>query len=249
METEIFPLSSKYDKHWVNQNSYDGLTLYCTESLCQVLNLNEGMRVLDLGCGWAISSIFLAREFGVQAWGVDLEISASANYTRILEAGCNNQVYPLKCDARRLPFPEGFFDAIISIDAYSYFGMDERFLSYLVPFLKPEGCIGIVEGCFAREISSPSELPGYLKPIYWDDEDPWYAVHSAGWWKNFWEKTGLVRVFCSEILPQNEFIWQEYIKNNRQKKSEQKLIRALSNDTQNLIGLFRLAARRISIRK
>ena len=35
------------------------------------LDLRPGMRVLDLGCGRAASSIFLRREFGVQRWATD----------------------------------------------------------------------------------------------------------------------------------------------------------------------------------
>ena len=34
--------------------------------------LEPGMRVLDLGCGKGLSSIFLAKEFGVQVWAADL---------------------------------------------------------------------------------------------------------------------------------------------------------------------------------
>ena len=41
------------------------------------------MRVLDLGCGVAASSIFLRREFGVQVWATDLWFHASDNVPRI----------------------------------------------------------------------------------------------------------------------------------------------------------------------
>ena len=37
------------------------------------------MRVLDLGCGLAMSSIFLRREFDVQVWATDLWFNASEN--------------------------------------------------------------------------------------------------------------------------------------------------------------------------
>jgi cyclopropane fatty-acyl-phospholipid synthase-like methyltransferase len=36
------------------------------------MDLKPSMRVLDLGCGRAMSSIFLHREFDVQVWAVDL---------------------------------------------------------------------------------------------------------------------------------------------------------------------------------
>jgi cyclopropane fatty-acyl-phospholipid synthase-like methyltransferase len=44
------------------------------------------MRVLDLGCGRALSSIFLRKEFEVEVWAVDLWFSASENLQRIRDA-------------------------------------------------------------------------------------------------------------------------------------------------------------------
>ncbi len=41
------------------------------ESLARRLPLHARMRVLDLGCGKATSSIFLAREFGIEAWAAE----------------------------------------------------------------------------------------------------------------------------------------------------------------------------------
>ena len=39
--------------------------------------IEPGMKVLDLGCGKAMSSIFLAREFRVSVWATDLWIPAT----------------------------------------------------------------------------------------------------------------------------------------------------------------------------
>lgn len=50
--------------------------LWLTEFLGQAMELQPGMRVLDMGCGRALSSIFLAKEFGVQVWAADLWIAA-----------------------------------------------------------------------------------------------------------------------------------------------------------------------------
>lgn len=241
MSNEFFPLTAKYDKDWVRQNSFGGDTLYCLESLCEVIRFKKGMRILDLGCGNAISSIFLAKEFNVQVWAVDVEVSPAENYRRVIEADCNNNVFPIKANARDLPFPSGFFDAVVANDAYPYFGMDERYLAYIVQFLKPEGLIGIIDACFTRELNSLLEVPEYLKQLYLDD---WYSVHSIDWWKNFWEKTGLVKVLCADVLPRSDFIWQEVIKNTKDIESERNIINALLNDTEKLIAFFRLVAQR-----
>lgn len=61
-----FPLSNKYDPKWLLNNEMGLNVLWLTELLATKLDLKPGMRVLDLGCGRALSSIFLAKEFGVQ---------------------------------------------------------------------------------------------------------------------------------------------------------------------------------------
>ena len=44
--------------------------LWLGESLTEVATFRLGARVLDLGCGTALTSMFLAREFGVQVTAV-----------------------------------------------------------------------------------------------------------------------------------------------------------------------------------
>ena len=60
-----FPLSNSYDPEWVMDNQMGPNALWLMEWLCQDLDLKAEMRVLDLGCGTAMTSIFLARELGV----------------------------------------------------------------------------------------------------------------------------------------------------------------------------------------
>jgi cyclopropane fatty-acyl-phospholipid synthase-like methyltransferase len=68
--------------------------------------------VLDLGCGRAVSSIFLVREIGLQVWATDRWIPASDNWQRISAAGLQDRVFPIHADAHSLPFADGFFDTM-----------------------------------------------------------------------------------------------------------------------------------------
>ena len=49
-------------------------------------NVADGAHVLDLGCGRAITSIFLAKEFDLQVWATDLWIGPDNNWRRVQEA-------------------------------------------------------------------------------------------------------------------------------------------------------------------
>src|ERR1043166_8547253 len=120
--SEQFPRSSQYHPEWVLANASGGAnSLWLMEWLTTAMHLQPGMRVLDLGCGRASSSIFLRREFGVQVWATDLWFRASENMQRIRDAGVEDGVFPIHADARSLPFAPDFFDAVVCIDSYFYY--------------------------------------------------------------------------------------------------------------------------------
>ncbi len=103
-----FPRSSQYHPEWVIAHASNGgaNSLWLTEWLTTTMDLRPGMRVLDLGCGRATSSIFLRLEFGVQVCATDLWFSASENNQRIQDAGVADGVFPIHANARSLPFAD-----------------------------------------------------------------------------------------------------------------------------------------------
>src|ERR1700737_340658 len=116
--SERFPRASQYHPEWVLANASGGAnSLWLTEWLASGLELRPDMRVLDLGCGRASSSIFLRREFGVQVWATDLWFSAAENIQRIRDAGVEDGVFPLHADARSLPFAPAFLDAFVALNS------------------------------------------------------------------------------------------------------------------------------------
>src|SRR3546814_3442283 len=89
------------------------------------MSILPGSRVLDLGSGRGATSVFLAKELGVEVWAADLWISPAVVEPMLRDLGLSGQVHPVQADARALPFEDGFFDVIVSIDAWEYFGTDE----------------------------------------------------------------------------------------------------------------------------
>jgi SAM-dependent methyltransferase len=201
-----YPRSASYDPTWVMDNLMGPNVLWLAEALTQVMDLKPGMRVLDLGCGKAISSIFLAKEFGLQVWATDLWIKATDNWQRICEAGVEESVFPIYAEAHALPFADDFFDAVISLDAYHYFGTDDLYLGYISRFLKPGGQTGIVAPGLLREFEDG--LPEHLAP-YWEWE--FWTFHSPDWWRNHWEKTGKVEVEYADSIPEGWEFWLKWL--------------------------------------
>ena len=203
LRLEAYPRSAGYDPEWVIENMMGPNVLWLAESLCQQLTLQPNMRVLDMGCGKAISSIFLAKEFGVQVWANDLWISASDNWSRITAAGLADRVFPIQAEAHALPYAEGFFDALVSFDAYQYFGTDNLYLGYYAKFVKPGGQIGIVVPGVQREFEAapPDHLAGY-----WDWE--FWSFHSPEWWRRHWDRTRKVDVTQADSVPDGWRQWR-----------------------------------------
>jgi len=199
------------------------------------------MRVLDLGCGKALSSIFLAKEYGVQVWAADFWIKATDNYDRIRQAEVEDRVFPIHADARSLPFAEGYFDAILCTDAFIYFGTDDLYLDYLQQFVKLGGQIGITVPGFMRELSG--KLPEHLLP-FWAQEY-WYW-HTVDWWRRHWERTGLVKEVSVEALPNGWKLWLQWKKARVKVEGETPSlvsdIRVLEADRGRYMGFIRMVA-------
>ena len=150
------------------------------EELMANVPLKKGMRVLDLGCGRGLTSVFLAEKYGAQVFAVDLWTSATENYNRFKQAGVCELIVPLQLDALRLPFAQGFFDAAISVDSYHYFGNnDSYFEKVLKPILKKDAIVAIAFPGMKYEVHD--NIPEEMKPL-WETEalEMW---HSIDWWK------------------------------------------------------------------
>ncbi|HTE19208.1 MAG TPA: methyltransferase domain-containing protein [Armatimonadota bacterium] len=227
-----------YHPEWIAASVSGGANaLWMTEWLAEALELRPGMRVLDLGCGRAASSIFLRREFGVQVWATDLWFSASENLQRIRDAGVEDGVFPIHADARNLPFATEFFDAIVSIDSFIYYGTDDLYLNTLARLVKPGGQVGIAGAGLVREIEGP--LPEHLRN--WWTPDLW-CLHSAAWWRRHWERTGILDIGVADTLPDGWRLWTDWHKEIAPDNAAE--IQALEADRGSYLGYVRVVGRR-----
>jgi len=181
-----------------------GLFLAC--EMARELELKPGMKVLDLACGDGETSIFLAKQYGVQVFAVDRRLDEARLLSRATQEGVAPLITPKKLDARFLPFAAGFFDAVFCLNSYFYFGTDDLYLPYLLGFVRDEGRIAIGSPCYRAELTSDTpkefliEFPDCL------------AVHSPAWWRTHFEKTGGVDILRCEPHPQSREFWEDFIR-------------------------------------
>ena len=128
------------------------------------------------------------------------------NQKRIVDAGLSDLVNPIHAEAHTLPFAEGFFDAIVCLDAYQYFGTADLYIGYLLDFLKPGSQLGAVMPGLSTEIGA--EIPETLVPFWEWDFCSW---HSPEWWRHHWAKTGKVTVDHANLIEDG---WRDWLRFN-----------------------------------
>ena len=202
------------------------------------LGLLEGMRLLDVGCGWGGMVMHAAREYGVRALGVTLSAEqASWAQRAIKEAGLSSLAEVRHLDYRDVT--EDGFDAVSSIGLTEHIGKAQlpAYFAFLYGKLRPEG--RILNHCITRTVSSEPnsrpdgfifryvfpdgelEAPGLLMTLMHDagfevrhteNLREHYAMTLAGWCANLdrhWDEA------VSEVGQGTARVWRLYMAGSR----------------------------------
>ena len=179
------------------------------EELLSCADIPAGSVVLDLGSGAGLTSALMAREYDFVVYAADLWSNPSDNMRFFEECGLTNrQIIPLKADATALPFAEGFFDAVVSVDSYNYFGRDPKYLGeHLLPLVKRSGELlfaipGMVRDCH-------DDLPACLLAS-WTPEQLDY-MHDIDWWRANLEQTEEAEIVDMHEMECTREAWADWI--------------------------------------
>jgi SAM-dependent methyltransferase len=237
-----YPRASNYDPQWVLGLDMGPHPLWQLEALLADIQLTPGMRVLDLGSGRGATSVFLAREYGVHVAACDLWVSSEEAQEVFDAAGVADRVMAVNADVHDLPFSDEEFDAIISIDAFEYFGTDVHLLPRLLRVLKPGCAIGMSTPAL-RVDPYEGAVPAYVWAVVGYEAAAW---HSPGWWQRHWQ--------LSELLEDVHARWQEggrddwllWARANHDHKGEDSdvIVDMLERDVDERIGFTLISARK-----
>ena len=120
-------------------NSLEQAQLDKKAHIAAKLFLKPGQHVLDIGCGWGGTSLYLNRVAGVKVTGVTLsEEQLKVARERAAAAGVSDQVRFELIDYREV---EGTFDRIVSIGMFEHVGLAhyEEFFAKCRALLKRDG--------------------------------------------------------------------------------------------------------------
>ena len=188
--------------------------LFLASRIARELDLQPGDVVLDVGCGFGASSIFLANRYGVEVVALDLGVPAATVAERAAERGQAERILPLNRDVTKpLPFADGHADAIFCMTCFHYFGVNEGFLGHLLRYLKQEKRLSVSDTCFNQEVT-PKGLPDVYRTVApgntfdsWQTETSKY--HSPTWWRRLFEDSGIVRIIECTDLDDGPAMWED----------------------------------------
>jgi len=115
--------------------------------MIKALELSEGSRGLDAGCGIGLQCLLLAEEVGPAGHITGLDISTGMlDYGRemVKEASLSERIAFQEGDVAKLPFDNNAFDWVWSVDCVGYAPWEPLpLLKELVRVVKPDGIVAI----------------------------------------------------------------------------------------------------------
>lgn len=203
-------LSEKYNTKELQAKIMGPNPIKLEEELLLNSKIPKGAVVCDLGSGQGLTSVFLAKEYGFKVYAADLWSDPEENRIFFDDMGLTKeQIIPVKADAEALPFEKEFFDAVVSIDSYNYFGRDPKFLDEkLLPYVKNGGYIYIAIPGMKKDCHDnlPSELL-----LSWTPEQLDY-MHDVDYWRNMVSQSRNAEVISVHEMESNDEVWADWLK-------------------------------------
>jgi len=149
--------------YWVRgDESKEQAQLQLIEHLAQLAHIQSGAQILDIGCGFGASTIYLAKTFNASVTGITIS-SVQVELARQAAAARNSSAQFLLMDAEAMTF-ENKFDVLWSVESISHYQDRERFFTSAANLLKPGGIFALTDW-FKNEDLTPAETRKYIQPI------------------------------------------------------------------------------------
>jgi ubiquinone/menaquinone biosynthesis C-methylase UbiE len=136
-----------------------------SEQVCQAGNIQSGMRVLDVGCGFGGTIAHVNDNYSdMNLAGLNLDERQLARARSIVQAKPGNQIDFQQGNACALPFPDQSFDVVLAVECIFHFPDRKQFFEEAHRVLKPGGYLALSD-FIAKPVIRPFTqlpLPDYL---------------------------------------------------------------------------------------
>lgn len=159
----------KYSCCWWNDNttSLEEAERTMLEKVCERANLQDGMKILELGCGWGSLTLYLAQRYP------NMHITAMSNSTTqhayITEQAKKRDltnITVLTEDINVFETDEQF-DAVLSIEMFEHIRNYQTLMKRIAAWLKPKGV------CFVHHFCHKT----YTYPFSTEENNSWMAQY------------------------------------------------------------------------
>ncbi len=190
--------------YWANADTVDDAQKAKLDMAARKLKLSEGMRLLDVGCGWGGTARYLSEQYGVHVTGV----TVSEEQAAYAEEFCKG--LPVDIELKDYRDMNGKFDAILSIGMFEHVGYKNYrpFMKQIRDLLKPDGLfllhtIGGNQSVIGTDqwiskyifpnsmLPSPAQLTSSIEGVFvledWHNFGPHYEKTLMAWYNKFRE--------------------------------------------------------------
>lgn len=197
-----------FTSDFISQNLMGPNVVAMFDELCRVkLPVDADARICDLGCGMGLSSLAIASSIPGTVYAVDSWNTPEQNRERFDAFDFGNRIVAVQADAPDLPFPSGFFDALVCIDSYNYFGRQEGIIDRIASFVKTGGRIHLGISGVHRE---PTNADMGVFGLSWTPEQMSY-IRTSRYWTELLAKSDAVRIENAFELTCHELAWCDWL--------------------------------------
>jgi tocopherol O-methyltransferase len=155
------------------------------EYLASLAGVRPGAEILDIGCGFGASSLYLAQKYAATATGITISpVQVEMANRAATAAGARARFLLMDAEALRFDKP---FDLLWSVESISHYQNIEQFFRSAANYLKPGGAFALTDW-FKRENLSSTEYHEFIAPI---DKGMFVELHTMDDYARYLESAGL----------------------------------------------------------
>jgi tocopherol O-methyltransferase len=149
--------------YWIRgDESKEKAQLQLIEHLAQLAKIKVSSDILDIGCGFGASSLYLAKQYSASVTGITIS-SVQVEMAKQAAAGERLDAQFLLMDAEAMTFQKQF-DVLWSVESISHYQNLENFFASAAKLLKPGGSFAITDW-FKKKNLTRDETRKFIEPI------------------------------------------------------------------------------------